>query len=370
MSTEGTRVRAAVMRAVGAPMEITDLHLDPPRAGEVQVRLHAAGVCHSDLSILEGRIGSPLPVVLGHEGAGVVEAVGEGVRSVAPGDHVVLSWVPMCGHCFFCLHGQPQLCTSAAYTPGLMDDGTTRLHDASGAAVHHGLHAATFAERTVVREGSVVRVDADVPFAVAAVVGCAVTTGVGAALRTAEVRAGERVAVIGCGGVGLSVIQGCRLAGAERIIAIDTVESRLEAAQHFGATDVVRGGDRAASEVRALTGKLGVDVAFEVAGVPRLQRQAWDMARRGGRAIMVGVPGQEGETSFPSLLLAVSEKTLKGCYYGSAHPPRDFPWLLSLYRAGRLDLDSLVTQRLPLDGVDDAFEAMRRGEQLRTVLEL
>jgi S-(hydroxymethyl)glutathione dehydrogenase/alcohol dehydrogenase len=362
-------MRAAVMRAVGAPLEIADLRLDPPRPGEVQVRLQAAGVCHSDLSILEGRIGSPVPVVLGHEGAGVVEAVGDEVHSVAVGDHVVLSWVPMCGHCFFCLHGQPQLCTSAAYTPGLMNDGTTRLFDGD-TPIHHGLHAATFAEHTVVREGSVVKVDDDIAFDVAAVVGCAVTTGVGAALRTAEVKAGEHVAVIGCGGVGLSVIQGCRLAGAAQIIAIDTVPARLEAAQRFGATDVVSGGDRAASQVRGLTGKLGVDVAFEVAGVPALQRQAWDMTRRGGRTILVGVPAQDGETSFPSLLLSVSEKTLKGCYYGSAYPPRDFPWLLGLYRAGRLDLDALITQRLPLEGVNDALDAMRRGEQLRTVLAL
>ncbi len=364
-----SEVRAAVMRATGEPVEVRELRLDPPRRGEVQVRLHAAGVCHSDLSMLEGGIATPVPVVLGHEGAGVVEAVGEGVTRVVPGDHVVLNWVPMCGRCFFCLHGQPQLCTSAAHTPGLMDDGSTRLFDGD-TPVHHGLHAATFAERTVVREGSVVKVDADVPFAVAAVVGCAVTTGVGAALRTAEVRAGERVAVIGCGGVGLSVIQGCRLAGAERIVAVDRVPSRLEAAQRFGATDVVEGGDRAASAVRGLTGKLGVDVAFEVAGIPALQRQAWDMTRRGGRTILVGVPRQDGETTFPSLLLSVSEKTLKGCYYGSAYPPRDFPEMLSLYRAGRLDLDSLITQRVGLDGVNDAFEAMRRGEQLRTVIEL
>lgn len=362
-------MRAAVLRAVGEPLDVVDLHLDEPRAGEVRVRLHAAGVCHSDLSIAEGRIASPVPVVLGHEGAGVVDAVGPGVRSVNPGDHVVISWVPMCGRCFFCLHGQPQLCTSAAYTPGLMDDGTTRLREGE-TPVHHGLHAATFAEYTVVREASVVRVDADIPFAAAALVGCAVTTGVGAALRTAAVRAGESVAVIGCGGVGLSVIQGCRLAGASPIIAIDPVPARLEAARRFGATEVVEAGSGAAAEVRRLTAKLGVDVAFEVAGRAELQRQAWDMTRRGGRTILVGVPAQDGETTFPSLLLSVGEKTLKGCYYGSAYPPRDFPWLLGLYRAGRLELDSLVTQTLPLDGVNDAFEAMRHGEQLRTVLKL
>jgi len=358
-----------VLREIGAPLDVVDLHLDEPRQGEVRVTLHAAGVCHSDLSIAEGRIASPLPVVLGHEGAGVVDAVGPGVHSVQPGDHVVISWVPMCGHCSFCLNGQPQLCTSGAYTPGLMPDGTTRLHDGD-TAIHHGLHAATFAEQTVVREGSVVRIDPDVPFAAAALVGCAVTTGVGAALRTAEVRAGESVVVIGCGGVGLNVVQGCRLAGAGRIIAIDAVPARLEAAGRFGATDLVPAGEKAAAEVRRLTAKLGADVAFEVAGQPALQRLAWDMTRRGGRTILVGVPAQDGETSFPSLLLSVSEKTLKGCYYGSAYPPRDFPWLLGLYRAGRLDLDSLVTQTLPLDRVNDAFAAMRRGEQLRTVLAL
>jgi S-(hydroxymethyl)glutathione dehydrogenase/alcohol dehydrogenase len=216
----------------------------------------------------------------------------------------------------------------------------------------------------------VVRIDADVPFAAAALVGCAVTTGVGAALRTAEVRAGESVVVIGCGGVGLNVVQGCRLAGAGRIIAVDPVPARLEAAERFGATDVVTAGEQAASEVRRLTGKLGADVAFEVAGVPALQRQAWDLTRRGGRTILVGVPPLDGETTFPSLLLSVSEKTLKGCYYGSAYPPRDFPWLLGLYRAGKLDLDGLVTQRLPLERVEEGFAAMRRGEQLRTVLEL
>ena len=361
--------RAAVMRAAGQPLEVVDLRLDEPHAGEVRVRLHAAGVCHSDLSILEGRIASPVPVVLGHEGAGVVEAVGPGVKTVAAGDHVVISWVPMCGRCSFCLNGQPQLCTSGAYTPGLMDDGTTRLSDGD-TAVHHGLHAATFAERTVVREHSVVRIDDDIPFAAAALVGCAVTTGVGAALRTAEVRPGEVAVVIGCGGVGLSVVQGCRLAGAARIVAVDTVPARLEAAQRFGATDVVDGGAEATSAVRRLTGKLGADVVFEVAGHAALQRQAWDMTRRGGRTILVGVPAQDGETTFPSLLLSVSEKTLKGCYYGSAYPPRDFPWLLGLYRSGLLDLDALVTQTLPLEGVNDAFDAMRRGEQLRTVLVL
>jgi len=357
------------MTAPGQPLEVTEVVLDPPGPGEVSVRLRASGVCHSDLSVLDGTVMSLVPCVLGHEGAGVVEAVGPGVTRVAEGDHVVLSWIAACRRCFHCLHGQPQLCLSGVRHHGTMDDGTTRLH-LDGGTLYHGLNAATFAEATVVREGAVVRVGGDVPFTLAALVGCAVTTGVGAAIRTARVKAGERVVVIGCGGVGLSAVQGCRIAGASLILAVDPVPGRREAALRCGATHAVATCDEASAELRDLTDGVDADVVFEVVGKPELQRRAWELTRRGGRTVLVGVAGFDAETSFPSLMLTIAERTLLGCIYGSADIDRDFPWLLDLHRSGRLDLAALVSQTLPLDGVNDALDAMRRGEHLRTVLEL
>jgi S-(hydroxymethyl)glutathione dehydrogenase/alcohol dehydrogenase len=362
-------VRAAVMTATNQPLEITSVELDPPGPGEVLMRVHASGVCHSDLSIIDGKLMSLTPTVLGHEGAGVIEAVGPGVTRVREGDHVVASWIASCRSCFHCMHGQPQLCLAAVAKNGVMDDGTTRLHH-DGAPLYHGLNCATFAEATVLRETAVIAIDPSIPLRAAALVGCAVTTGVGAAIRTAAVQPGERVAVIGCGGVGLSVILGCKLAGAGRIIAIDPVQSRREAALRLGATHAVAAGDNASGEVRDLTDGISADVVFEVVGRPELQRLAWEMTRRGGRTIFVGVPGMMEETSFPSLMLVIGERTIKGSLYGSADPARDFPWILDLYREGKLDLDSLITQTLPLDGVNDALDQMRRGEQLRTMLEM
>jgi Zn-dependent alcohol dehydrogenase len=361
-------IRAAVMSAAGQPLRVTEVSLDSPGPGEVLVRLKATGVCHSDLSIIDGVLVSPTPVVLGHEGAGVVEEVGEGVTRVSPGDHVIASWVAACGRCFWCTHGQGQLCLSGVARNGTMDDGGTRLH-LDGGPLYHGLNAATFAEATVLRETAVVPIPHDVPWSAAALVGCAVTTGVGAAIHSAAVKPGERVAVIGCGGVGLSVVLGCKLAGADRIIAIDPVASRREAALRIGASDAVEAGPTASRRVTELTGGVGADVVFEVVGRPELQRLAWEMTRRGGRTILVGVPPLSAETTFPSLFLVIGERTLRGTLYGSAIPERDFPWILDLYRDGRLDLDALVSQTLPLEGVNDALDAMRRGEQLRTILE-
>jgi len=361
-------MRAAVLVSVGEPLEIAELELGAPQQGEVRVRLAASGVCHSDLSLVEGRVPYLTPVVLGHEGAGVVEAVGSGVTRVSPGDHVVIAWVPNCGHCFHCLRGERHLCLTAVRRQGRMDDGGTRFQR-DGVPVFHGLDAATFAEATVVRESAVVRIDPGIPLATAALVGCAVTTGVGAALHTAGIRPGERVVVIGCGGVGLSAVMGCRLAGAERIVAVDPVAERRQAALRLGASEAFEP-EEAADAVMELTSGIGADAVFEVVGRPELQRQAWEMTRRGGRTVLVGVAAIGVETSLPSLALAISERQIRGCYYGSAFPERDFPAILSLYRAGRLDLDALISQRLPLDGVNDALDAMRRGEHLRTVLTL
>jgi S-(hydroxymethyl)glutathione dehydrogenase/alcohol dehydrogenase len=360
-------MKAAVLHALNQPLDVVDVEIEGPRAGEVRVRMQATGVCHSDLSVIEGKIPFITPSVIGHEGAGVVEEVGPGVRRVAPGDHVIVSWVATCNRCFFCLHGQPQLCQSGIAAFGNMDDGTTRLR-LNGEVIYHGLNAATFAETTILRDTAVVPIPKDIPFNVAALVGCAVTTGVGAAIHTAHVQPGERVAVIGCGGVGLSVIQGCRLAGAATIIAIDKVPARREAAKSFGATHALEAGDGVTSEVQALTDGIGPDVVFEVVGHPALQRQAHEMTRAGGRTILVGVPGMDAELCVNSFFMTIGEKQVRGCFYGSARPDRDFPWILELYRAGRLDLDRLVTQTLPLERINEAFDAMRKGEHLRTIV--
>lgn len=362
-------MRAAVLHNLNEALDVTDVEIDGPRAGEVRVRMEAAGICHSDLSAIAGKIPFVTPMVLGHEGAGVVEEVGPGVTRVREGDHVIVSWVATCERCFFCLRGQPQLCQSGIASMGKMPDGTSRL-SIGGETIYHGLNAATFAEQTILRETAVVPIPKDMPFGVAALVGCSVTTGVGAAIYTAAVQPGERVAVIGCGGVGLSVIEGCRLAGASLIIAIDPVEHRREAAKTLGATHALPGGDAATTEAKALTDGFGPDVVFEVVGLPALQEQAHYMTRSGGRTIFVGVAGMDAIPSFNSFFLTVYEKQIRGCFYGSARPARDFPWILELYRAGRLDLDAHVTQTLPLERINDGFDAMRSGEQLRTVITL
>jgi S-(hydroxymethyl)glutathione dehydrogenase/alcohol dehydrogenase len=360
-------MRAAVLHALNEPLDVTDVDIAAPRAGEVRVRIEAAGVCHSDVSIVDGRVPFPLPCVMGHEGAGVVTEVGQNVTRVREGDHVIVSWVAMCGRCFYCRHGQPQLCQSGMGARGVMDDGTTRFRHA-GTSLYHGINAATFAEHTILRETAVVPIPADVPFGVAALVGCGVTTGVGAAIRSAEVEPGERVAVIGCGGVGLSIIQASRLAGATTIIAVDPTASRREAALRLGATHALEGGEEARAATRALTDGIGPDVVFEAVGFPELQRQAFDLARRGGRVILVGLGSPKSETAFNTMFLTMAERTIRGCFFGSAFPDRDFPWILAMYRAGRLDLDALVTQTLPLERINEAFDAMRAGEQLRTVV--
>jgi S-(hydroxymethyl)glutathione dehydrogenase/alcohol dehydrogenase len=362
-------MRAAVLHSLNEPFDITDVEIGEPQSGEVQVRMQASGVCHSDLSVIEGVIPFMLPMVGGHEGAGIVEAVGPGVTKVKEGDHVIISWVATCEKCFFCTHDQPQLCQSGLAAFGNMDDGTTRLK-IGDETLYHGLNAATFADSTIVRETAVVKIPDDIPFGVAALVGCGVTTGVGAAIHTGAVQEGESVVVIGCGGVGLSVIQGAKIAGATSIIAVDPVESRRQAAKQFGATDVVEAGDQATEKVRELTDGRGVDVGFEVVGKPALQQQAYDMTRAGGRTVLVGMPSMEGEIPVNTFFMIVGEKQLKGSFYGSARPARDFPWILEQYKQGRIDLDALATQTLPLERINEAFDAMRAGEQLRTVIAL
>ena len=360
-------MKAAVLETYGQPLQIMDVDLAPPLTGEVLVRMKATGVCHSDLSIQQGKLPYPLPCVLGHEGAGVVEEVGPGVTRVAPGDHVVVMWTPMCGQCYFCLRGQDYLC-DAGQVYGLMEDGTSRL-SVDGRVVFHGINAATFAEAAVLRETSVVKIPSEIPFDVAGVIGCGVLTGVGAAIHTARVQAGDAVAVLGCGGVGINVVQGAKLAGAERVIAIDAMPSKLSMAERFGATHTVDASEADAhTSVMELTEGRGADVAFEVVGNTALQRKVFDMTRRGGTCVFVGVAPFGDEVSIPSLVLTLQEKRVLGCYYGSCDPQRDIPRFLRLWQAGRLDLEGLISDRAALSEVNSAFGSMEAGKVIRTVL--
>jgi Zn-dependent alcohol dehydrogenase len=331
------------------------------------VRVTATGVCHTDLNAKHGNFVPDFPILLGHEAAGVIEEVGPGVTSVQPGDHVVVMWTPMCGRCYFCVRGQPYLC-DANQILGLMDDGTSRL-SRGGELLFHGINSATFAEAAILREYAVVKIPDDIPFDIAAVVGCGVLTGVGAAIHTANIKPGESVAMVGCGGVGINVIQGARLAGADPIIAIDTMASKLEMARSFGATHTIDGSQQdAPSQVLMLTEGRGVDAAFEVVGNAMLQKQMYDVTRRGGRCVFVGVAPLADQVSLPAALLTLQEKFVCGCYYGSCDPKRDIPRFLRLHQAGKLDLQGLVTQTLPLEDVNRAFEDMEAGKVIRTVL--
>jgi len=361
---------AAVLTAIDQPLEICrDVEVAGPRAGEVGVRMAAAGVCHSDLSMQDGTIATPLPVVLGHEGAGVVEEVGEGVEGLGPGDHVVLCWVPHCGRCFFCARGQANLCEASTLSLGsMLLDGTTRL-SRRGQPLFQMLAQGTFCERCVVPASAAVKIPDDVPMEVAAVLGCGVLTGVGAAVNTADIAAGDAVAVVGCGGVGLNVVQGARLRGAASIIAVDVNPAKLAMAAALGATATVDARRDPVGQVMALTGQRGADVAFEVVGLAATIEQTVQMTRRGGQAVLVGVPRTDVMLSLPAFFgVVMAAKTIKGCWYGSSDVGRDIPRLLALYRDGRLDLDALVSRTIPLEEVNDALEAMKQGELARTVV--
>jgi S-(hydroxymethyl)glutathione dehydrogenase / alcohol dehydrogenase len=361
---EVDQMRGAVVTEMRKPVEIwDDLELRAPGAGEVLVAMRAAGVCHSDLSMQNGTWQTVGPIVLGHEGAGEVLATGPGVTTVAAGDHVILSWIPPCGQCRLCLGGQPQLCHAvrdarAGQPPALQG---------RGSAVKSAMGVGAFAEQTVVPVQAVVPIDPDVPFDVAALVGCGVMTGVGAAINTAKVRPGSTVAVIGCGGVGLSVIQGARLAGAAVIAAVDRFESKLELARRFGATHAVRDTELAGA-LPGLTDGLGFDYAFEAVGRSQTIRAAWDATRRGGTTVVVGVGSGADKVEFGAGELSLSERKLLGCLYGSADVRTDFARLLRLWRAGQLDLTGLVSRHVALDEVNDAFAAMEAGEVARSVI--
>lgn len=356
-------IRAAVLPAVGSPLEVTGIELPEPGPGQVRVRLAAAGVCHSDLSLSNGTMRVPVPAVLGHEGAGTVVSVGEGVTHVAPGDGVVLNWAPSCGSCHPCSLGEVWLCANA-----LTGAANVHAHTQDGTDLHPGLNVAAFAEETVVAANCVLPVPDGVPLTDAALLGCAVLTGWGAVHHSARVREGETVAVFGVGGVGLATLQAARIAGASTIVAVDVSPEKEALARAAGATEYVVASETTAKEIRKLTGGQGVDVAVECVGRAVTIRTAWDSTRRGGRTTVVGIGGKDQQVTFNALEIFHWGRTLAGCVYGNSNPAVDLPVLAGHIRAGRLDLSALVTERITLDGIPGAFENMLAGKGGRALV--
>jgi S-(hydroxymethyl)glutathione dehydrogenase/alcohol dehydrogenase len=363
-------VRAAVLREINAPLSVEEVELAEPGADEVQVKLAASGVCHSDWNVITGAAQNPLPAVLGHEGAGIVEEVGEGVTGVSAGDHVVLSWLPSCGTCFYCVQGRGALCDMAMADmfEGTLPGGSLALSQ-NGAPLYHYSFLSTFAERCVVPESCCVPIRRDAPLEVAALVGCAVMTGFGAAVLRARVEPGSTAVVYGAGGVGLSSILGCKLAGARAIVAADPVPFKRETALALGATHAVdpRSED-VADLLRELTDGRGADYAFDTAGAPGVVAEAYSAVRRGGLVVAVGIPPVGETADLPAPSLPREEKVVTGSFYGSCRPHVDMPLVIDLYMEGRLDLDALITREFDLDGINEAFAAMNAGEVARGVI--
>jgi len=367
---QGAAMKAIVFEAPGSAPVLTEVELAPPRAGEVEVTITAAGVCHSDLHVISGDWQIATPVVLGHEGSGVVSAIGPGVTDLEIGDHVVLSWVPACGVCRYCLAGRPAQCVLVAEVVaplGVLHDGTSRLSK-DGRVLHHYLGVSSFAERVVVPVSGAIRVRKDAPLDLLALVGCAVATGVGAVMKTANVQPGSTVAVIGCGGVGLNCVQGARLAGAARIVAVDIMPEKLELARRLGATDVIDSSRTDA--VAALTAAVpeGLDYIFDAIGKISTTEQAIAALGLGGAAVIVGLPPTGQHARFDPLALAEADQRILGSNYGSVVPQRDIPWLVDLYMSGELDLESLVSARRPLSEAPQALTDLAAGHALRQLL--
>jgi S-(hydroxymethyl)glutathione dehydrogenase/alcohol dehydrogenase len=357
-------MKAAILTEYLQPLVIDDVTLPDVGPRGVRVRIDASGVCHSDVSAASGKVPMGTSLILGHEGAGTVLAVGAEVMRVKPGDTVIASFVPACGQCFFCLNDQSQLCELM----GSVSRGV-RGTRADGTPVSAMTGLGTFAEEMIVDESMLVKVETDVPMEQLALIGCGVTTGVGAALNTAQVTPGATVTVIGCGGVGQSVIQGARIAGASRIFAVDPVEMKRKTAEQFGATDLIDPADGdVVEQVKALTQGRGTDFSFEVIGLPETMVQAYQVARRGGTAVIVGMPAWDATVTLPGMSLFIDNKRLLGSMYGSSQVRRDFPRYVRLVETGRLDLGSMVTRHIHLDEVNDAFRAMEAGEVIRSVI--
>jgi S-(hydroxymethyl)glutathione dehydrogenase/alcohol dehydrogenase len=355
--------RAAVLPAVGSPLAIEEIQLPAPAAGEVHVRLAAAGVCHSDLSLANGTLEQPVPAVLGHEGAGTVTAVGPGVTNVSPGDHVLLNWSPSCGGCWFCLHGEPYLCDQTAKAwqrrYAQMADGTP---------LYAGLGTAAFGEETIVPSSAVLGLPPTIDLEGAALLGCAMLTGIGAVINSAKVQAGESVVVFGTGGVGLSVLQGARLVGAEVVIGVDISADKEERARTNGATDFILADEQAARRIRERTGGRGADHAFECVGSATTIRQAWSSTRRGGRTTVVGIGAKDEKVEFRPQEIFYFARVLSGCVFGSTDIARDLPRLLEHVQAGRIRPEDLVTNRIRLEDAPAAFAQMGARKGARSLI--
>ena len=376
------KIRAAVLDRMGAappyavskPLRIAEVELDPPGRGEVLVRIRAAGLCHSDLSVINGDRPRPMPMALGHEAAGVVEALGEDVADLAPGDHVVMVFMPSCGHCVPCAEGRPALCEpgAAANGAGTLLSGARRLHcdGPDGASVvNHHLGCSAFAEYAVVSRRSLVKLPPDLPLDEAALFGCAVLTGVGAVVNTARLQPGQTAAVIGLGGVGLSSVLGAVASGAAQVVAIDLSDDKLGLARQLGASHTVNARDPdAAEQVRAATGG-GVDFAFEMAGAVRAMELAYKITRRGGTTVTAGLPPPGADLKLPLVQLVAEERTVKGSYIGTCVPARDIPRYVALYRAGKLPVDRLMSGKLTLDAINEGFDRLHEGRAVRQVIE-
>jgi S-(hydroxymethyl)glutathione dehydrogenase/alcohol dehydrogenase len=357
----------AVVSLEEGKYSVEEITLDPPKAGELKIRIAACGVCHSDLSVVNGVLPLPKPIVLGHEGAGYVDEIGEGVTGFEIGDHVVLSFVPACGECSSCHRQEPQFCSAGAPN-GLMLDQTSRAK-LGDTQLNVMQFLGCMAEYAIVPAISAIVIDKSIPLDKAALVGCGVMTGVGAALNTAKVSPGSSVAVFGCGGIGLSIIQGARIAGAKQIIAIDLADNKLEMAKNFGATHTVNGSDgMAVLKCKELTGGEGPDYAFEAVGVPQLMVDANNAIRRGGTAVIVGVGRITDSVPLNALLLSMDGKTLKGSFYGDANVRHDFGLLLDLYQAGKLNLDDMVTNTYKIDDAPQAIQDLENGVNARGVI--
>jgi S-(hydroxymethyl)glutathione dehydrogenase/alcohol dehydrogenase len=361
-------MRAAVLYETKQPLVIEEVTLDEPKQDEVRVKIKATGICHSDYHVIDGSWHAwSLPVVMGHEAAGIVEAVGPGVTQVRPGDHCILSWTTSCGRCRNCVGGEPSLCDGFSHPTGTAVDGTYRVHKGNqpiSTAVAFG----SFAEQVVCHESQAIPIRQDMPWDKAALIGCATMTGVGAVLNTARVEPGATIAVFATGGVGLNVIQGGTLVNASQIIGVDLLDNRLAYARQVGATHVINSScEDPVKAIKELTGGRGVDYAFDAIGLPTVSRQAYDATRRGGTTIIVGMAPTGAEIPVPSDIPS-DAKTLKGCFYGSTRPAIDFPKLVDLYMQGRLKLDQIVSRTYHLDEINEAFDALARGENARGVV--
>ena len=365
----GRKAKAVVCRQNNAPVVVEQIEVESPHRGEVMVKLSACGVCHSDLSAVNGTIGMPLPLVLGHEGAGTEAEVGEGVTEFAVGDPVISSFVNMCGKCRYCVTGRPHLCDVGAKAFAALPDGSLRTRDAKGAALNIFSACGVMAEYATMHVDNVVKIAPGVPFAQAALISCGVMTGVGAVFNTAKVEPGSSVLVIGAGGVGLNVIQGCAIAGAGIIVAVDLADNKLELAKQFGATHTLNAGreENLVKAVKKLSGG-GVDYSFECIGLGKMVEQAFRALRKGGTALVVGVARGDDSTSLKTASITFEEKTLTGSYYGSARPREDFPRLIALYQGKKLKLDELITRTYRIDEAPQAFADLEAGRNARGVI--